>query len=165
MLNTWEASYFRRPGLRVFFMVPRTWTDATLPLKVKAGDLTEKMVVERAMIGRIELVTPAQRDRLLKITRTPPSDAGWLWKSLEKARASRADAHREDWLRKLMDGETTLAASNVEMPNEFRDYLELGRFRNALILDELTRRPSANLKQFVEQYGLKYSEVDLTVAQ
>ena len=30
LLNTWELSYFKSPGLRLFFIVPRVWTD-TVP--------------------------------------------------------------------------------------------------------------------------------------
>jgi hypothetical protein len=34
LLDTWEISYFKSAGLRVFFIVPRAWTDYYLPLKV-----------------------------------------------------------------------------------------------------------------------------------
>ena len=53
---TWEVTLFKSSGLRLFFMVPRAWTDSYLPLNVSVpADIT------RVMIGRIELVTPAQR--------------------------------------------------------------------------------------------------------
>ena len=59
LLNTWERSYFRNPGERVFFMVPREWTESVLPLK-----LSVPAQVTRVMVGRIEMVTPAQRELL-----------------------------------------------------------------------------------------------------
>src|SRR5262245_7356744 len=65
LLNTWDASYFRAHGLRLFFLVPRAWTDYVLPLKTSlSADIT------RAMIGRLELVTPKQRACLKRISST-----------------------------------------------------------------------------------------------
>jgi hypothetical protein len=56
MLETWKLSYFKSGGQRLFFLVPRQWTDEVLPLEVsKPAKLT------RVMMGRIELVTPQQR--------------------------------------------------------------------------------------------------------
>ncbi len=34
MLNTWELSYFKSAGMRLFFIVPHAWTDHYLPLKI-----------------------------------------------------------------------------------------------------------------------------------
>jgi hypothetical protein len=62
MLNTWERSYFQGVGQRVFFMVPREWTDAMLPLK-----LSVPAEIKRVMIGRIELITPAQREAITRL--------------------------------------------------------------------------------------------------
>jgi hypothetical protein len=50
MLNTWKASYFQKPGLRVFYIVPRAWTDHFLPL-----ELSVPARVNRVMVGRIDL--------------------------------------------------------------------------------------------------------------
>ncbi len=63
MLNTWEASYFKSPGLRVFYIVPKNWVEQVLPMKVSVPvDIT------RVMVGRIELISPAQADLLKTIT-------------------------------------------------------------------------------------------------
>jgi hypothetical protein len=51
MLNTWKASYFETPGLRVFYVVPRDWIDYFLPL-----DISVPARVNRVIIGRINLV-------------------------------------------------------------------------------------------------------------
>jgi hypothetical protein len=69
LLNTWEVSYFKSPGLRLFFMVPQNWTDHYLPLKID-GHGTEISTIKRAMVGRLELVTPHQRD-LLRVLAKP----------------------------------------------------------------------------------------------
>jgi hypothetical protein len=66
LLNTWALSYFKSPGMRAFFMVPRSWTDQVLPLTV-----TPAAAITRVMVGRIELVTPAQRAALEKFEMTP----------------------------------------------------------------------------------------------
>jgi len=50
MLNTWKASYFEKPGLRVFYIVPREWTEYFLPLKFSVPAR-----VSRAIVGRIDL--------------------------------------------------------------------------------------------------------------
>jgi hypothetical protein len=72
MLNTWEESYFKNAGTRVFFMVPRKWTDAVLPLTIKTeGESVPSGRMVRTMVGRVELVTPQQRE-LLKFVANPP---------------------------------------------------------------------------------------------
>jgi hypothetical protein len=50
MLNTWKASYFQKPGLRVFYIVPREWTDYFLPL-----EFSVPARVARVIVGRIDL--------------------------------------------------------------------------------------------------------------
>jgi hypothetical protein len=52
MLTTWQASYFRQPGLRVFYMAPRVWTDRFLPL-----ELSVPHEATRVLVGRIDLMT------------------------------------------------------------------------------------------------------------
>jgi len=51
MLETWKASYFQKPGLRVFYVVPREWTDYFLPLRFSVPAR-----VNRAIVGRIDFV-------------------------------------------------------------------------------------------------------------
>jgi hypothetical protein len=51
MLNTWKASYFEKPGLRVFYIVPRAWTDYFLPLEISVPAR-----VDRVILGRIDLI-------------------------------------------------------------------------------------------------------------
>lgn len=52
MLATWQTSYFRKPGLRVFYTVPRAWTEHFLPL-----ELSVPHEATRVLVGRIDLMT------------------------------------------------------------------------------------------------------------
>jgi hypothetical protein len=66
MLDTWQRSYFQGVGQRLFFIVPRSWTDQVLPLKISAPAEVE---LTRVMVGRIELVTPQVRQDLAAMSR------------------------------------------------------------------------------------------------
>lgn len=93
MLKTWEESYFHSRGLRLFYMVPREWTDRHLPLRV-SGDVK----VTRAMIGRIEMVTPEQRKTLARLVKMPAvstsNPPGGYYLLGRFAKALLADEHR-----------------------------------------------------------------------
>ena len=162
LLNTWQASYFQRPGMRLFFMVPQAWTDDVLPLHIDAAASASARpgaaappapAITRVMVDRIELVTPDQRELLAKIAAGPVSDATWVQTSLAGA-AHRDDYYRETWYAQLMDGHLSLLDDKFKIPEDFRAYLKIGRFRNALILDEEQRHPSANLEKFIANYKL-----------
>lgn len=151
MLDTWEVSYFKRPGLRLFFPVPRPWTEEYLPLAI-----SESADITRVMIGRIEIVTPEQRATLRRISRGPVSQSGWVGAAAEVLNARASDLHREDWYQEVIEGRRTMLESlNISIPDDYRAFLSLGRFRNALILDELGRRPTSALREFVDSYQLR----------
>jgi hypothetical protein len=119
LLKTWEVSYFKSPGLRLFFMVPRAWTDHYLPL-----DVSVPCEIQRAMVGRLELVTPEQRALLTQL--------------------ARASLPTEPWARFEVKGNQAVIQGS--MPPAYRD---LGRFRNALLLDEAALRPTKSLEAFI----------------
>src|SRR5438045_3770915 len=54
MTSTWARSWFTSDGLRVLWVVPRATVDALLPLSIDP----KPSKVERALVGRIECVTP-----------------------------------------------------------------------------------------------------------
>src|SRR5262249_29452780 len=54
MVNTWKDSWFEE-GARLLYIVPRSDVDATLPLTISPAP----SAIERAFVGRMELVTPA----------------------------------------------------------------------------------------------------------
>ncbi len=112
MLNTWEVSYFKNPGLRLFFLVPQAWTETRLPLEVSVPAL-----IRRVMVGRIELVSPEQRALL----------------------------------RQIAEGPAPAQPFGPEMPSAYKD---LGRFRDALLLDEAEHRPTPALRSFIALNGL-----------
>jgi hypothetical protein len=63
MVNTWKKSYFVTPGLRVLYVLPRAWTDQLLPLHLQPAP--SELV--RTLVGRIEVMTGAEEERLLAI--------------------------------------------------------------------------------------------------
>lgn len=71
MLNTWELSYFKSAGTRLFFIVPRSWTGHVLPLRVSTD-----AEIQRVMVGRIDLVTPQQRAELRRLASLNPQTDG-----------------------------------------------------------------------------------------
>ena len=60
MINTWTDSWFQEEGVRVLYVLPRAWTDRTLPLKLDPapGELT------RVMVGRTEVIVPRVQQTL-----------------------------------------------------------------------------------------------------
>jgi hypothetical protein len=135
--------------MRLFFMVPPVWTQHYLPLRIsRSADIT------RVMVGRIELVTPAQRDALKRIAKGPASNPAWVHQAFAQLNGGREDYYREEWYQKAYQGKRTLESLGIRMPADYRAYLDLGRFRNALILDELKHRPTSALAQFVKSYDL-----------
>ena len=61
MVNTWQKSYFRTPGLRVLYVLPREWTDRLLPLQIQP----EPNQLIRTLVGRVEVMTRAEEQGLL----------------------------------------------------------------------------------------------------
>ena len=86
--------------------------------------------VKRAMVGRLELVTPEQRALLQKLAQAPVPTTAW--------------AHFD------MTGKQAVVRG--AMPAAYRD---LGRFRNALLLDEYQARPTPSLDAFIRLNGLQ----------
>lgn len=119
LLNTWELSYFKSPGLRLFFMVPRAWTDYYLPL-----DVSVPCEIKRAMVGRLELVTPEQRAFLAQLAHAPVPTKPWA----------------------SFEVKNNQPVAQGTMPPAYR---ALGRFRNALLLDEAAAHPTKSLEAFI----------------
>ena len=55
MVNTWQDQWFAEEGTRVLYLLPRAWTDRTLPLQVSP----QPDAVVRVMVGRAELIMPS----------------------------------------------------------------------------------------------------------
>jgi hypothetical protein len=128
LLKTWEVSYFKSPGMRVFFLCPRAWTDYYLPLQISLP-----AQINRVMVGRIELVTPEQREKLRELAAFSPAvinEQGLKWLTLWRT-------------------------SFNHTPETYQTYLDLGRFRNALLLDEEKKCPTPGLADFLTLYHLQ----------
>jgi hypothetical protein len=132
LLNTWELSYFQSPGLRLFFLVPEVWTNSVLPLK-----LSVDADVKRIMVGRIELVTPHQRELLEKIAGAPLPNLAPVTQAMQSLRKSNIEKYNA-----LASGRGNPDELGVEVPDSYRDFLALGRFRTALLLNRDPSRES-----------------------
>jgi hypothetical protein len=144
MLKTWELAYFKSPGLRLFYLLPQKWTDAILPLKC-----SEPAIITRTMFGRIELVTPQQRELLKQISAGPVQNTSWFY-NVE------SDQRRREKMAQLWESKAGFQDLKIPVPREYQAYIDLGRFRNALILDAFTRAPKSGIKRFVDAYHLSY---------
>lgn len=60
MVATWTDSWFAEDGMRVLYVLPRAWTDATLPMSVSPAPDN----IVRVMVGRAEIITPARVQHL-----------------------------------------------------------------------------------------------------
>jgi len=157
LLNTWELSYFKSAGTRVFFLVPRKWTDFYLPLNI-----SEPAQITRVMVGRIELVTPEQRSYLRQIAQFSTNRIAADVTRLHIDYYGRISANPTE-LHDVETGRRSLKAFGLSVPSTYLSYLALGRFRNALILDEARRRPSPGLDSFIATYRLEgYKPVEFS---
>jgi hypothetical protein len=138
LLSTWQRSYFASPGLRLFYLVPRVWTDHYLPLSVSG----EAQLV-RVMVSRQELISDQQQALLVRLADLQTSDGKWI----ERIPESPA-RHR------FLSGRTDFGNLGVSIPPDYQIYLDLGRFRNALVVHEERVRPTASLTTFVNNYQL-----------
>jgi hypothetical protein len=60
MVNTWRDSWLAEQGVRALYLLPRAWTDRTLPLDVTPKPLQS----ERVMVGRAEVITPEMVEKI-----------------------------------------------------------------------------------------------------
>jgi len=156
MLATWQASYFHAPGMRLFFLLPRTWTDHYLPLT-----LSRPAQINRVMMGRIELVTKTHQVALARITKGPISRSNW-WQSAQSKHIYKLDGTTptfhpggEKLQYKLLIepyNHGALHANGIEVPDDYQAYLDLGRFRDAIVMHQQRIAPQENIAQFIKTY-------------
>jgi hypothetical protein len=83
MVKTWRESWFEEPGLRVLYVLPRQWTDDTLPLTLEPRPYE----LARVMVGRAEIIPPATDWELLKqIVRYSEADAAGRQEAVARVR-------------------------------------------------------------------------------
>jgi hypothetical protein len=72
MVNTWKSSWFAEDGTRVLYVLPREWTDRTLPMTLTPvpRELT------RVMVGRAEVFTPGlERNLVMQLDKARHGDS------------------------------------------------------------------------------------------
>lgn len=126
MLKTWEHAYFKQPGSRIFYMVPRVWVDKNLPIKVSVDSK-----IERAMIGRIEIISDYQNEILQDLRNS----------KMDQARYSEYHVNKSILLTKP-DAKITIDSNSQKF---YDNYIKLGRFRDAIINDSHKNKANANL--------------------
>lgn len=143
MLSTWELSYFKSPGLRLFFTVPHEWTDHVLPLSISVPS-----EITRVMVGRIELVTPTQRRLVREFLKDPNPNIYALGRAIYGEYERLASAGKREEADQVFRTPLPDLARRLkfELSPATVKYLKLGRFRDALIKDE-TQQRSANPEQ------------------
>lgn len=152
MLHTWELSYFRNPGLRFFFLAPQKWVDKVLPLTI-TGAPTD---ITRVMIGRIELIDSDQKAALARFSAGPCPDLAAFkkaaYQTLQKSTMSKEEVNA------FYTGEKPLAELGISIPSLIRDYLSLGRFRDALVVHQQREKSTPALIQFIRENMLSLDQ-------
>lgn len=92
MVQTWWASYFQQPGLRVFWVVPPQETERVLPMTVTPAP--EELV--RVLVGRSEILRPEFERQLVSESEAEKQDA---WEARAQDRFGAAYAERVRQLR------------------------------------------------------------------
>ena len=149
LVETWSHAYFKSAGLRVFFLVPRVWTDHYLSLSISTP-----ADIARVMVGRIELVSPEQRETLDRLSRMPISDPAWM-----------SEIQSSEGANKFFSGHSDFGDLGVRIPDDYQAYLDLGRFRNALVLERQRRQPSESIAKFINSYDLQSFDIPKPAAE
>jgi hypothetical protein len=102
MTNTWESSYFHTDGLRVLYALPRRLVDDLIPIRIKPAPDR----LERVMVGRVEVLTPAQEKALLRQVADLKSPDKKV-RDAAKASLDRLGRLKEPTLRRLLALSTT----------------------------------------------------------
>lgn len=122
MLDTWRLSYFDSTGLRLLFLLPHAWTDARMPLTIS----TPADII-RVMMGRIELISPQQRQSIEQLLALPASalpPQALYYGHPEIMRAAKAGGQSAGL-------PALYRQASVEVPQALLLYESLGRFRDA----------------------------------
>jgi hypothetical protein len=110
MVKTWARSWFRSPGTRVLWILPRPQTEALLPLAIEpAPD-----AVVRVLVGRLELLTPSEESEVEAAIRNRWSRDGFAMKNA-MARLQRCGRFLEPQVRNVLAKTTDpLVRANAE---------------------------------------------------
>lgn len=149
MLDTWQLSYFQSEGRRLFFIVPRAWTEAHLPLEISpAADIT------RVMVGRIELVSPHQRRALAELVQLPdsafPATPLYMQDPTSVSLTKHDNVSHSDLYRRM----------KRDVPQSLTLYESMGRFRDALLAHELQATHESDRRERLTKIMQTFSACD-----
>jgi hypothetical protein len=154
MLRTWELSYFKSPGLRFFYIAPNNWVNKVLPLRVTGAPVR----ITRVMVGRIELISDVQKQALARLAAGPaPSLTAVKGAAISALNSGRFSGDEQA---DYYSGRKPLRDLGIPIPSLVQDYLDLGRFRDALILREQQLHPTDSLAQFIKQNQIGLTAVN-----
>ena len=137
LLESAQAAYLTSPGLRLFYITTRIPGGLRVSVRGPAkpaeprSQRSTQPEVKRVTLERIEMVSPTQRALLAQMA---GSDSALGTAGLQ---ASALPETEDEW--------TSL----------YRTYLQLGAFRNPLVLDEQKRRPTQRLQALIERFRLQ----------
>src|SRR5436190_9156436 len=106
MVNTWKEQWFEEEGTRVLYLLPRYWTDQTLPLEISPRPNN----IARVMVGRAEVIMPAiERELSRQVTIYNQGDADVKIQALNEVRALGLGRFLEPATRKMLGKSTDKA--------------------------------------------------------
>lgn len=99
MVKTWESSWFAEQGTRVLYVLPRSWVDGVLPLKLDPAP----KALERVMVGRAEILRPSvEKAFAAEVQRYLGGDKIVQQQAIDAARSLGLGRFAEAALRRLM---------------------------------------------------------------
>ncbi len=99
MVKTWQDQWFAEEGTRVLYLLPRPWTEQTLPLTV--APMPNGIV--RVMVGRAELITPTMEMALKKqVARYSTGDSAIKADAVKEVRKLGIERFLEPATRKIL---------------------------------------------------------------
>jgi hypothetical protein len=118
--------------------------------------LSQPADVTRVMVGRIELITPRHRELLGKMAAGPVPNLKEVVGAMAKLQA---DPARRETYNALASGRGDAKALGVTIPPIYQAYLDLGRFRTAMVLDaaapeRVGREPMIDFSYEIQMPGL-----------
>ena len=64
---------------------------------------------------------------------------------------------------KFFSGHSDFGDLGVKIPDDYQTYLDLGRFRNALVLEQQRRQPTDSLAKFINSYELQSFDIPKSI--
>ncbi|MDB6171976.1 MAG: hypothetical protein JWL59_1287 [Chthoniobacteraceae bacterium] len=111
MVHTWDDSWLGESGIRVLYILPREWTDRTLPLTLSPSPGQ----VARVMVGRAEMITPAMEEALTaEVNRFSSDDAESRAQAIANTRKLDLGRFSESVLRRVITNSKPTAAFSAK---------------------------------------------------